>query len=403
MGDRAAMTGVSRRRVLSAAVTAAQVLACARFVRGTRAAASDVEPLEYLVPAIDAKFGSKIVKVTNPGHRIPGLDLTWGRVAIHHYSIDQAWNADQSLLALDRGTEPKVFLDGQTYKPMMALRCPGEVRWHPRRSDEMIFVSSNAIGLWNVRTDKAAVLRSFSDYGEVNLGDHKGNPSDDGGMVALAAKRSDGARVVFGYDLETGEKLPDIDLSSESTVGHTTISPAGSHIIVYSRDVDENRRRRVFTTRGELLQTWTEYERPGHGDFAIDRNGDEVFIGRSKSRPDRWQIIARRLVDGKVAVLTPPCSATHVSKRNLRDPEWAFATFKPLEGRIGFAPYDGEVAAISIDGTQPGRRLAETHAVPNGYLAEPHACPSPDGRRAIFASNWGDKSGPIAAYVAEFP
>lgn len=402
-GHRAPMNGISRRALLSAAATTGVVFVYDRLLRRTTAANS-IAPLEYLTPAIDAKFGSKIVKVSNPGQEIPGLGLTWDRVAIHHYSIDQAWNADQSLLALDRGAKPKVFLDGNTYKPVFALLPPGDVRWHPLRSDDMIFVADRAVGLWNVRINAVSVLRSLSDYREASFGDHKGNPSDDGSRIAVTAMRSDGKRVVFAYDLETGKKHPDIDVSGEAEVGHTTISPTGSHIVVYSR-VGQNARssrRRIFTTNGELLQTWTEYERPGHGDFALDLNGDEVLIGRSKSGPDRWQIIARRLVDGKITVLSPPCSATHVSKRNLRDPGWAFATFKPHDGRLGFAPYDGEVGAIAMDGKQAVRRLAQTHSAPNGYLTEPHACPSPDGQRAIFASNWGDAAGPIAAYVAEF-
>jgi hypothetical protein len=118
--------------------------------------------------------------------------------------------------------------------------------------------------------------------------------------------------------------------------------------------------------------------------------------------PERWQIIARRLVDGKVTVLSPPCSASHVSARNLRDQGWVFATFTQKEHRDGFAPYKGEIAAVSTDGKQVVRELVETHAVANGYVTEPHGCPSPDGQRVIFASNWGDKTGPIAAYVAEF-
>lgn len=390
---------------MAAAVTATPAFFW-HFTLGRSAFSSSrsVEPLGYLVPATDAKFGSKVVKVTNPNQAVPGLGLRWGNVAIHHYSIDQAWNADQTLLALDRGTKPKVFLDGRTYRPLMARPTPGEVRWHPRRPDDMIFVAPRAVGLWNVRTDTVAALKSFTDYRDAGFGDYKGNPSDDGAMIAVTATRSDGKRVVFAYNLETGRQYPDIDVSSEHEVGHTTISPTGSHIIVYSRPTEllRSRSRRIFTTEGELLQSWTEYERPGHGDFAVDRNGDEVFIGRSKSLPERWQIIARRLVDGQVSILSPPCLASHVSKRNLRDPDWIVATFPLKDPRPGFAPYAGEIAAISMDGMQRVRRLAETHSVPNGYLTEPHGSPSPDGRRVIFASNWGDKDGPIAAYVAEF-
>lgn len=399
------MNKISRRAFLSAAVTAASAFGCPPILRRqTFASSGALEPLDYLVPAIDAKFGNRIVKVTNPNHEIPGLGLTWGAVAIHHYSIDQAWNCDQTLLVLARGARPRVFLDGRTYRPLMALTNPGDVRWHPRRADDMIFVAKSAVGLWNVRKDSITLRKSFSDYHDASFGDHKGNPSDDGAMIAVTATRSDGKRVVFGYNLETGQKHPDIDVSSEHRVGHTTISPTGSHIIVYSRPTADrgSRRRRVFTVRGELLQTWMERERPGHGDFAIDHNGEEVFIGRSKSMPEQWQIIARRLVDGKVSVLSRPCFASHVSKRNLRDPDWVFATFNPREPRSGFAPYSNEIAAISMDGRQSVRRLAQTHSVPNGYLTEPHGCPSPDGTRAIFASNWGVRTGPIAAYVAEF-
>ena len=399
------MNGISRRALLSAAATATSAFVCTRFLARRALAGTDpVEPLDYLVPATDAKFGSKVIKVTNPNQAVPGLGLTWGNVAIHHYSIDQAWNCDQTLLALDRGTKPKVFLDGNTYRPLMAHAVPGDRRWHPRRPDEMIFVAERAVGLWNVRTNSVSVLKSFSDYDAASFGDHKGNPSDDGRLIAVTATRSDGKRVVFGYNLETGQKFPDIDVSGEHSVGHTTISPTGSHIIVYSRLTEDvkSSRRMIFTATGELLQTWTERERPGHGDFAVDRNGDEVFIGRSKSFPERWQIIARRLVDGAVSILSPPCFASHVSKRNLRDPNWLLATFTPKDPRPGFAPYAGEVAAVSMDGEHAVRRLAKTHSVPNGYLTEPHGCPSPDGRKAIFASNWGDKTGPIAAYVAEF-
>ena len=97
-GHRAPMNGISRRVLLSAAATTGVVFVYDRLLRRTTAADS-IAPLKYLTPAIDAKFGSKIVKVSNPGQEIPGLGLTWDKVAIHHYSIDQAWNADQSLLS----------------------------------------------------------------------------------------------------------------------------------------------------------------------------------------------------------------------------------------------------------------------------------------------------------------
>jgi hypothetical protein len=400
------MTLTTRRAFISSAGMATAAILCPPFSGGSSQAnsAPSVEQLDYLVPAIDPAFGSRIVKVTNPNGEVPGFDLTWDKVAIHHYSIDQAWNADQTLLALDRGTNPRLFLDGTTYKPLMAPARPGEVRWHPQRADWMIFVSDDKAGLWNVKTDETVVFDSLAGYSQTSLGDHKGNPSNDGRLIAITARRSDGKLVIFAYNLETGEKLPDIDVSSEHEVRHTTVSPTGALIISNSMATSDRKslRWRIFTTDGQLLQTWTEYERPGHGDLAIDNNGDEVFVGRSKSEPEQWQIIKRRLRDGFVTTLSPPCTASHVSARNLQDPRWVFATFTEGRNRPDFAPYRSEVAAVAIDGSGTIRQLAKTNAVANGYLTEPHASPSPDGRRAIFASNWGEKDGVIAAYVAEF-
>jgi hypothetical protein len=371
--------------------------------RSSFANSSAVEPLDYLVPAVDPKFGNKIVKVTNPNCEIPGLGLTWGRVAIHHYSIDQAWNADQSLLILFKGNPGKLFLDGTTYKPLFAKSNPGAIRWHRTNPALMVFVGEKGVGYWDVRKNALQVLNPLSGYSNADIGVNKGNLSDDGTMLAITATRSDRKKVIFAYDLASGKKYPDIDMSGWYSLGWTTISPLKRHIISYSAKTSgANKQRLIFTLDGQVVQSWTEYERPGHGDFALNRNGEEVFIGRSKSPPDRTQIIARRLVDGQVTVLSQPCFASHVSKRNLLDPGWFFATFTPRDLRPGFAPYTGEIAALSMDGQQTVRRLVQTHAAPNGYPTEPHGSPSPDGRRVIFASNWGEKDGPIAAYVAEY-
>ena len=116
--------------------------------------------------------------------------------------------------------------------------------------------------------------------------------------------------------------------------------------------------------------------------------------------PERWQVTARRLVDGKVTILISPCCATHVSKRNLGGGDWVLATFE-LHDRPAFGPYNREVAAISngwkASGSPAGGDPFSTQRLSDGAAS----CPSPDGQRAIFVSNWGDKTGPVAD-VAQF-
>jgi len=79
-----------------------------------------------------------------------------------------------------------------------------------------------------------------------------------------------------------------------------------------------------------------------------------------------------------------------------------FASFTQGAPTSSQMPYSNEITAVATDGSQRVRRLAEHNSVDNGYDTEPHGSPSPDGKRAIFASNWGVKDGPVAAYVVEF-
>jgi len=201
---------ISRRRFLRTTGAALSAPFCIKFL-GDKARAALVTP-EYLVPFIDSKFGTKVVKVTNPNNPIPGLNIIWGKVATHHYSSDQAWNADQSLLMMGKGTSGKLFIDGTTYVPVMNLKSPGDVRWHQTDPSLMVFLGKAGIGYWNVQKKTTQVVDALSGYTGPNWGDNKGNLSDDGTMLAVAATRSDGKKVVFAYDLVSGTKYPDIDM-----------------------------------------------------------------------------------------------------------------------------------------------------------------------------------------------
>jgi hypothetical protein len=87
----------------------------------------------YLQPAADPVFGTPFTRVTAPGRQIlPGVDCG-PAYCTHRYSGSQAWNADQSLLAIVNGCRGScfLFLDGRTYRPLFRRTVPGECEWHP--------------------------------------------------------------------------------------------------------------------------------------------------------------------------------------------------------------------------------------------------------------------------------
>ena len=358
---------------------------------------------EYLDSYIDPIFGTKVTRITNPGNPIPKIGKVWKDIARHRYSLDQAWNSNQSLLILDRAVKGggKIFLDGNTYKPLFFRKPPGyEDRWHPTKPDLRIFVKRNQIGTWNVRTRNVTIIDSVDKYTHFKFGPGKGNPSQDGSRIGLLAKDPKGRQVAFAYDLEKKHKYPDIILDDLKVKCWVSISPLGNYLFVHEKRIDCSQ---VYDLEGKKVGPhWTEKGRPSHFDLAVDENGDEVAVGVSKSKPDKGRVIKRRLSDGKVTVLTPGGWASHTSARNLRRPGWVYATYtrrKPNKKR--WLPYSDEIIAVKLDGSMEVQRLGHTHAAKNGYATEQHGSPSLDGKRVIFASNWDDPDGNVAAYVIE--
>jgi hypothetical protein len=422
-------SSLNRRRFLKCGVST--IVACATsgigWNRGGLARAAvvtDTEPKPlrgisapgYLESYIDPAFGSKITRITgHPGDPIPGLEhVRWPEVARHGYSKRPAWNADGSLLILERCDG--LILDGATFRPLFIPDRPGECRWHPTRPERMIFVKGDAIGTFDVHSGATEVVARFPGYAGLKIGPGEGNLSADGNRIALAGMR-DGRLVGFAFDLQRHVKHPDIEfcrvgltVKSDGIPDYMdwiSISAGGEFVVVNGRmdaPMDNGRngsdRTLVFNLEGrQVTEMWTEYGRPSHYDMTVDEAGDEVAVGVSKSPPDQGRVIKRRLSDGRVTVLTPGGYASHTSTRNTRRPGWAYVSYQVRGERM---PYRDEIVAVKLDGSLTVERLAHLHTNKTDYVTESHGVPSPDGRKALWATNWNAASGrPVGACVLE--
>ncbi|TIT59119.1 MAG: hypothetical protein E5W90_35670, partial [Mesorhizobium sp.] len=101
--------------------------------------------------------------------------------------------------------------------------------------------------------------------------------------------RKNGDAVVFAYDLKQRRKFPDIDLEHiGGTNGTCSISPLGTNILCLQEITSGIEQGFIFSVEGTLLQRWMEHHRPGHGDMTVDDDGSEVYVGISKSDPDKY-------------------------------------------------------------------------------------------------------------------
>jgi hypothetical protein len=369
---------------------------------------SNVAKPAYLGSYTDPVFGTRITRITGDvGRTIPIVGGTWPDVARQGYSKRPVWNADQSLMVLER-VGGWLLLDGETYRPLKRLKgSPGDGRWHSTLPQIMSYVSSNCdVGQWNVVTGAVVKMVGNAGYSKCSL-NGEGNFSADHNRVAVSAvRRSDGKAVAFAYDLQSKAKFPDIVLADKGvrSLDWVSISPSGDMIVI-NADMQGGARgdeTKIFTLNGQQVgSTWAEYGTPSHYDLTYDMAGNQVAVGVAKTRPHDGKIIMRRLTDGAITPLTVGGYASHTSARNLDLPGWAFVTHAGANPK--WPPYRNEAFAVKLDGSMTIRRLAQLHDKVTDYESEGFVVPSPDGTRVVFSSNWGSNSGrPVQTYVVDY-
>jgi hypothetical protein len=385
---------------------ALQVSAPGSFRMLTAVIAAAVSPLpSYLAETADLEAQTRLIRITKPGALGSGVVCS-AKWCSHRYSSSQAWNSNQTMVLLANGCKGLCFLDGQSYRPLFHRAQWRECEWHPRLAEAMICVGERDIRLWAPRTGRVAILFDSASYRDLQFGPGKGNPSLDGNRIAVRAVRKSGQMVVFAYDIASRQKFPDIDFSARSgKPGSCSISPLGGLIHCLQSLNDGTLQTDIFDVNGKLVQRWLENHRPGHGDMALDADGSEVYVGISKSPPDLYQVVKRRLTDGAVTPLLPYGEASHVSMRATGRRGWAIVTYEGNPSEVAmhqnWAPYARQVIAVALNGSGEVRILANTNNDSVTYEAEAHGAPSPDGSKIIWSSNWGAAGGPVHEFVSK--
>ena len=362
----------------------------------------------YLVPVRDPAFGTTFVRITAPGLRLGEGVRCNERYCTHRYSSSQAWNADQSLLVLQNGCDGACFFDGRSYRPLFHRDMTNECEWHPTDPALMICVADQAVYLWEPRSGQITALIPLDGFHQAQFGPYQGNPSASGERIVVRALDGRGRLVAFAVDVRSGALHPPILLDSLPGKNNScTISATGLYIVCAQTEGDDRETLHIYTADGALVQHWEENHRPGHGDLTLDADGQDVYVGVSKSEPDLFHVIKRRLSDGRITDLLPYGQISHVSLRNTSRPGWAFLTFTGTRADVEGTPGNGkasffqEIVALRIDGSGELRRLVQTRNAPADYWSETHASPSPDGSRVIWSTNWGLPGGSVSDYVAE--
>jgi hypothetical protein len=377
----------------------------------------------YLQPMTDPIFGTQITRIAgNAGTAIKSASGTpigvWSRDARHNYNLNEAWNADGSLIVIenrsdDGGSPDEVYLNGTTYQVEFVTpsNMPGggsyDQRWNPNPAypDDVILAGNGTDQLYwfNVVTntiDRTYPLPMAVTY----IGNTKGNPSQDGQFLCLGDLTH-----LFVVDMNAypTERIgPVFDLSTlglDATVNAYSMSPSGNFVVVhYSMlngqygDFEE-----VFNVDPTTLAlsprpmtvSWPGMVgdpalgfvyQLGHEDMALDPflGNTDVMIGQEHcgnvgqnipgistvNSDGIGHIVMVDLSTGAVTSLTDPGNGTtiapeayadHVSCRAVLRPGWCYVSYYNEPGDR----FSDEIIAVKMDGSGTVEQLADTHTL----------------------------------------
>ncbi len=340
--------------------------------------------------------------------RITEFNTNWNWYPIHEYAKIQPWNANQTIykfysVAIYNADTHQIIREipgGQLYPTYWSNVNPDKI-WG--------FQKEGFIRSYSIANNTISNLDQIQGYEFVRLGPGEGNIDKNDHYVAFTCKNGMDMEVVI-YDLQNlqtniiqnfpgawgnGDKdnLEFVDWVSVSQSGnyvgimwnHNTTSqanPFNGHfgVEIYDRQTMQFLRR--ITSYGN------------HGDFGYDQNGEEVFVqfwGETGTvnmfylnRMER--VVLSNNLDFNVE--------GHISCRNLNRPGWAYISQDDPEET-------GVIVAMKLDSSGIVEYFGHHFSTASVYNESPMPCPTPNGDKIMFKSDWGNTANHTEIYVFE--
>ncbi len=327
----------------------------------------------YKQSITDPVFGTKVTRISDSSMGgSPGG--SWESL----YSKVQAWNSDMTKIMIGSGT---FIIDATTYNMIKNQGWRYEAKWSTVDPNTMFYISGNQFRKLNVQTGADVVLRTFPE-GNIDMGPWEGNISVGDRYVVLTV----GSLGIL-YDILNDGVLAKRNVGADAagSLDWISISQSGNYIVAIGPS-NSPFGARVYDRAnfGNLSVPPRKIRDIGeHADLGYDTSGAEVFA-------QVCPMVQARLDDGVTRNLLPAhWQCGHLSTRNYSRPGWALKSGA------------GELYAVKLDGSGTVERFAHERSTKRNYSAEPRGSVSPDGRKVIWNSDWGDSAAPVYAYVAE--
>lgn len=352
-----------------------------------------VQP-NYLQTVHDTLFDVDITKISDASLGSTGAAIQ------HQYSKIQAWNSDMSLIAL--GFD--IIIDAHDYSHFKTISTAlHDARWSHTNPNIRYFGDGDYYKKINVVTDVVTTLHHFPGYGTCRTGPWEGNLSYDDRYVVITSENEKDASL---YDILNDEVLGVKHFSN--TFDWVSITPWGNYIAVSNNGTGQTE---LYDLDFNFIKTLSNYQ--SHADFALDSDGNQVFVEMCPIRMvrlDNLQEIdllpATSSTEGTCGLETyNPWVCGHVSGRAFI-PGWVLISSGHDDCNNGYNGFyhRTEIFILKLDGTGTVKKLGYTRTSNVDYLSQAKASMSPDGNKAIFTSDWNvnGNGGASVDYIVEY-
>jgi len=291
---------------------------------------------------------------------------------VHHYSRRQAWNSNESLILSLSGhvytEEGELFVAHDTIS--------AEAVWS-NTDPHTIFAVQNIDGVenrfvkWNVKTNHIDLLFAFDNLTDLSIGEGEGTVSNDDKHIVLFG-REDGEAVILSIDLAERQVLGKI--TAKDDFNWAGVSQLGAWVVVENNARDSEETPQLLRYTLDLTEETVLFERPNHGDFCLDADGNEVYA--MTARYFEWVNLNSTTTYRHGS---EPKMYGHVSCRNLDRPGWAYVSLLESPGLIGAIPIVPQFKHWEPWGLHYS---SYTH-----YSVQPKASVSRSGTKVIFTSD----------------
>jgi len=392
----------------------------ANTVFDEQAEANVAEP-NYLSSYVDSVFGNKVTRITDRANQSGNA---------HNYPKTQSWNADMSLIRLGyRLYNADDFSESALTTNQLLRGSLTEMKWstyEPNvfygidvRADRFVFMKAT-INIQNntiTYTDMPNATFMKSEYDEFKLGKYEGNLDFQDNYVVFAGRKKNTNRVTlliyhlqdnYGtvynevvsvhtfndmkwYAEDVGGNFTTDSAESNQMFDWASISALGNYVIVNyrSKKGDPDQEYSIEQYDKDLNHIRRLAEHGEHGDLGLDANSKEVYVQfgfgslNGSSNIGIWMYPLNGAE--RVRLLPDKYNGGHISCRNFQRPGWCYVNTRYLWNGSGMR----EVFALKLDNSETVERFAQTHNSTNcaGYV---QVGVSPDGTKALFASDWGN-------------